>query len=46
VERVHDFNFDIGADSPAKGAGVVVPGSTTDYTGAARGNPPTIGAYE
>jgi hypothetical protein len=29
-----------------QGAGVAIPGITTDYTGAPRGNPPTIGAYE
>jgi hypothetical protein len=29
-----------------QGAGVAIPGITTDYTGKPRGNPPSIGAYE
>lgn len=41
-----NFNFDISSGSPAKGAGVAVPGLTLDYTGQVRGNPPSIGAYE
>lgn len=32
--------------SPCLGAGVAVAGVTTDYAGAARANPPSIGAYE
>lgn len=41
-----NFNFDITTGSPAKGSGVAIPSLTLDYTGQARGNPPSIGAYE
>lgn len=41
-----NFNFQLTSGSPAKGAGVAVPGLTTDYTGATRTNPPSIGAYQ
>lgn len=34
------------ATNPALGAGLAVSGITTDYGGNARGNPPTIGAWE
>ena len=34
------------AGSPALGAGVAVSGLTTDYYGAARGDPPSVGAVE
>ena len=40
-----NFNFQITPGSPAKGAGVSLPGVTTDYTGQSRTNPPSIGAY-
>ncbi len=41
-----DFAFTLTSGSPAKGAGVAVPGITTDRTGATRANPPSVGAYE
>jgi hypothetical protein len=44
--ELDNFNFDITPGSPALGAGISVPGVTLDYTGATRGNPPSIGAYE
>jgi hypothetical protein len=44
--ELDNFNFDITPGSPAVGAGLFLPGLTVDYTGAARGNPPSIGAYE
>ncbi len=40
------FNFKPSSSSPAIGAGVAIPGITTDYTGATRPNPPSIGAIE
>ncbi|MEO6804640.1 MAG: Ig domain-containing protein [Edaphobacter sp.] len=44
--ELDNFNFDITPGSPAVGAGLFLPGLTVDYTGATRGNPPSIGAYE
>jgi hypothetical protein len=44
--ELDNFNFDITPGSPALGAGISIPGVTLDYTGATRGNPPSIGAYE
>jgi hypothetical protein len=44
--ELDNFNFDITPGSPAVGTGLFLPGLTVDYTGAARGNPPSIGAYE
>jgi Putative Ig domain len=41
-----NFNFYPATGSPAIGAGVAVPGVTTDYYGVTRPNPPTIGAVE
>ncbi len=41
-----NFNFDPSSSSPAIGAGIAIPGITTDYTGATRPNPPSIGAIE
>jgi hypothetical protein len=41
-----DFDFAIAASSPAKKAGVTVPGLDRDYNGAHRSNPPSIGAFE
>ena len=43
---VSSTNLHVQAGSPVVGAGVAVPGLTTDITGAMRANPPTIGAYE
>ena len=48
-ETYHPFgygNMTPTAGSMVVGAGVTVPGITTDYTGKARSNPPSIGAYE
>ena len=39
-------NYRLQAGSPAENAGVALTWLTTDYDGAARGNPPDIGAYE
>lgn len=41
-----NFNFSLTSGSPAYGAGLYLPSLLTDYTGAQRGNPPSIGAYE
>jgi hypothetical protein len=41
-----NFNFNLAPGSPAIGAGLYIPTLTTDYTGAVRANPPSIGAYE
>ncbi len=41
-----NFNFKPASGSPAVGAGIAIPGLTTDYTGATRPNPPSIGAVE
>ena len=41
-----NFNFHPAVNSPAIGAGIAIPGLTTDYYGAKRPNPPTIGAVE
>ena len=41
-----NFNFHPSTGSLAIGAGVAVPGVTTDYYGVTRPNPPTIGAVE
>ena len=41
-----NFNFYPSSSSPAVGAGVAIPGVTTDYYGVTRPNPPTIGAAE
>ena len=41
-----NFDFTPSAGSPAVGAGVYVPGLTTDYAGNNRPNPPSIGALE
>lgn len=40
-----DLDFTLGAGSPARGAGVAVPGLTTNYAGAPVPSPPDIGAY-
>lgn len=40
------FNFKPSSSSPAAGAGVAIPGLTTDYNGTTRPNPPSIGAIE
>lgn len=41
-----NYNFGLTAGSPAIGAGVSIPGLTTDYAGTAWGVPPSIGALE
>ncbi|WP_158943832.1 putative Ig domain-containing protein [Granulicella sp. S190] len=41
-----NFNFQLTTGSPALHLGVAISGLTTDYTGATRANPPSIGAYE
>jgi hypothetical protein len=38
--------FHLSSDSPARGAGIAVPGLVLDYAGRVRGNPPSIGAFE
>lgn len=49
-EKPHPYGYGNMAprssSSPVVGAGVAIPEITIDYTGAPRGNPPTIGAYE
>jgi Putative Ig domain len=45
-QSLDNFNFDITTGSPAMGAGVYLPTVLLDYTGAARANPPSIGAYD
>jgi hypothetical protein len=40
----HDFNLRPG--SPAKGAGLQIPGLTHDINGTPRSTPPSVGAYE
>ncbi len=39
-------DYHLQGDSPAKGAGVSLPGITTDIEGKPRGVPPSIGCYE
>jgi hypothetical protein len=39
-------NFELQPGSPAIGAGIYLPTVTHDFTGAPRGNPPSIGAFE
>jgi Bacterial Ig-like domain (group 3)/Chitobiase/beta-hexosaminidase C-terminal domain/Bacterial Ig-like domain (group 2) len=47
AESVLDnFNFTPSSGSPAIGAGVAIPGLTTDFNGNTRPNPPSIGAIE
>ena len=41
-----NFNFRIGASSPARGAGISVSGLLTDFAGSTRPDPPAIGGYE
>jgi hypothetical protein len=41
-----NFNFTLGGNSPAIGAGIAVPGLTTDYNNFSRATPPSIGALE
>jgi len=40
-----DFNFMLDPTSPARGAGVAIPGLTTNYAGTPTPSPPDIGAY-
>ena len=44
--ELDNFDFYPSATSPAVGAGVAIPGLTTDYYGVARPDPPTEGAVE
>jgi hypothetical protein len=39
-------DFHLSSSSPARGAGVAIPGLALDYAGRARANPPSIGAFE
>lgn len=39
-------NFALQASSPAKSAGISITGIVSDFAGAPRANPPSIGAYE
>jgi hypothetical protein len=39
-------NFELQDTSPARGAGIAFGGLTTDFFGAARPNPPSVGALE
>jgi len=39
-------DFHLQSGSAAIGAGVAIPGITTDFDGATRANPPAVGAYE
>jgi len=41
-----NFNFTPSSSSPANGAGVTIPGLTTDFNGNTRPSPPSIGAIE
>jgi Bacterial Ig-like domain (group 2) len=41
-----DMDFNLTSRSPAIGAGVAIPGLTTDYEGDPRPSPPSIGAVE
>ncbi len=41
-----NFDFNITAGSPAKGAGTPIPDLLLDYTGTAWGSTPSIGAYQ
>lgn len=41
-----NFNFTPSSSSPLIGAGIFVPGLTTDYNGTTRPNPPSIGGVE
>lgn len=43
---INALNPNIHTGSPAAGAGVAISGITTDYNGATRPNPPSIGAFE
>ena len=45
-QALDNFDFHLTAGSPAKGAGISLPGVTLDFSGATRGNPPSIGAFE
>jgi hypothetical protein len=40
------FNFSLTTGSPARRAGVSIPGLTTDYNGVTWASPPSVGAYE
>ena len=46
VSDTAPYNLLVRPGSPVVGAGVPVTGLTTDITGAARPDPPTVGAYE
>ena len=40
------FNFALSSSSPAKGGGTAISGLTTDYLGATRATPPSVGALD
>jgi hypothetical protein len=44
--ELDNFNFNLTPGSPALGAGIAVSGVPNDYNGAARPNPPAIGALQ
>ncbi len=44
--QLDNFNFHLSSTSPAIGAGVPIPGLTTDYYGNPYANPPAIGAVQ
>jgi len=46
VDPAFTTGYEIGAASPAAGAGIALTEVTADFTGACYGSPPSIGAYE
>jgi hypothetical protein len=44
--ELDNFNFSLSGTSPAKGAGTVISGMTTDYDGSPYASPPSDGAVE
>jgi hypothetical protein len=44
--QLDNFNLNVSSGSPAIGAGVPIPGLTTDYNGNPYANPPAIGAVQ
>jgi hypothetical protein len=49
-ETYHSYGYGnmapVSSGNAVQGAGIAIPGLTTDYTGQTRANPPSIGAYE
>ncbi|HOS17121.1 MAG TPA: hypothetical protein PKX15_08950 [Bacteroidales bacterium] len=45
-ENEHEYDYQLKASSPCKGAGKTMPAVITDIKGNARNSPPSIGAYE